>query len=285
MAMDNTVRRVKLPAIAERSWSALSDESPADLDAFDPATLAGLPLPAQRLLGRALPSAVALSATVELSMEGEIALGGRWFPFTAEQVLRAGEGFVWSPVVGGRIVRFVGADALTAHDARMEFRFHGLIPVVRADGPDIRRSAQGRLAAETVAWLPQALTPQRGARWTPVDDERAIVTLNAAGADIDVEVSVDADGQVRRLDLERWNGSVDPPRFEPFGASVGSTFTVSNGVRIAGSGAAGWGHHGDDDADGTSFRYRLTAASFSPRARSRRYWGKKNGPAATGGRR
>lgn len=264
MPTDNTGRRVKLPAFAERGWTALSNEPPVEPAAFDPATLADLPPPAQRLLGGALPSGVALSTRVELSMEGEIELGGRWFPFTAEQILRAGEGFVWSPVVGGRLVRFVGADLLTADDARMEFRLHGLIPVVRAAGPDVRRSAQGRLAAETVAWLPQALTPQLGARWTPVDDERAIVTLDAAGTDIDVEVVVDGDGRIRRAGLDRWNGSAHPPRLEPFGASIDSIFTAPNGAGLAGSGTAGWDFGTADETDGVFFRYRITAAEFSP---------------------
>lgn len=264
VSTNNTARRVKLPTIAERGWTALSEKSPVEPTAFDPATLADLPPPAQRLLGRALPGGVALSTTVELSMEGEIELGGRWFPFTAEQILRVGEGFVWSPVVGGRLFRFVGADLLTADDARMEFRLHGLIPVVRAAGPDVRRSAQGRLAAETVAWLPHALAPQLGARWTPVDDERAIVTLGAAGSDIDVGVAVDSDGRIRRAGLDRWNGSADPPRLEPFGASVDSTYTASNGVAIAGSGTAGWGFGTEHEADGIFFRYRITGAAFSP---------------------
>jgi hypothetical protein len=264
MSTDKIGRRAKLPALAERGWTALSGEPPVEPSAFDPATLADLPAPAQRLLGRALPSGVALSTTVELSMEGEIRLGSRWFPFTAEQILRAGEGFVWSPVVGGRLVRFVGADLLTADDARMEFRLHGLIPVVRAAGSDVRRSAQGRLAAETVAWLPQALTPQVGALWTPVDDERAVVTLEAAGSDIDVEVVVDVDGRIRRAGLDRWNGSADPPRLEPFGASIDSTYTAPNGVDIAGSGTAGWNFGTADEADGIFFRYRITGAAFSP---------------------
>lgn len=264
MSMNNTGGRVKLPAVAERAWTALSDESPVEPAAFDPTTLADLPAPARRLLGRALPSGVALSTTVGLSMEGEIRLGSRWFPFTAEQILMAGEGFVWSPVVGGRLARFVGADLLTADDARMEFRLHGLIPVVRAAGSAVRRSAQGRLAAETVAWLPHALTPQLGARWIPVDEECAIVTLDAAGSDIDVEVVVDVDGRIRRAGLDRWNGSADPPRLEPFGASIDSTYTAPNGVGIAGSGTAGWNFGTADEADGVFFRYRITAATFSP---------------------
>ena len=263
METTGTHRRAKLPAIAEPGWRALSDESSIEPASFDPTTLADLPPPAQRLLARALPSRTTLTSTVELSMDGEIKLGGRWLAFTAEQILSAGEGFVWSPVVGGRLVRFVGADLLTADDARMEFRLHGLVPVVRASGPDVRRSAQGRLAAETVAWLPQALTPQLGARWTPVDDERAIVTLDTAGADTDVEVVVDGDGRILRLGLDRWNSSADPPRVEPFGGSVDSTFTASNGVQISGRGDAGWGVGTANEADGTFFRYRITEATFS----------------------
>ncbi|MFA9565268.1 MAG: DUF6544 family protein [Acidimicrobiales bacterium] len=66
----------------------------------------------------------------------------------------------------------------------MEFRLHGLVPVAQASGPDVARSAAGRLAAETVAWVPQALTPQAGA----VDDEHAVVKSDFAGETVDVEV-------------------------------------------------------------------------------------------------
>ena len=267
MATRNTTDRRRLPEVAERAWATLASAPIVEPGGFDPSTLVGLPPPAQRLLRRALPTGTALSSAVELSMEGRIRLGGRWLAFTADQLIRAGVGSVWSPVVGGRLVRFVGADLLTDADARMEFRLLGLLPVVRADGPDVRRSAQGRLAGETAVWLPQALTPQLGARWTPVDDQRAIVTLDAAGHDVDMEVVVDDDGQLRRLGLDRWNSSATPPRFEPFGATIESTFTASNGVRIAGSGTVGWDFGTDAEADGVFFRYRITAATFSPPGR------------------
>jgi hypothetical protein len=132
-------------------------------------------------------------------------------PFTTDQVLQAGVGFVWKPIVGGRVVRFVGADILGPDDARMEFRLQGLIPVAKASGPDTARSAVGRLAAETVAWLPQATTPQAGARWRAVDSERATVTLDVVGGTVDVEVTVDADGRLKGIGLQRWNGSTNPP--------------------------------------------------------------------------
>ena len=48
---------------------------------------------------------------------------------------------MWPPVVGGRLIRCVGADALGPEGARIEFRLHGRIPIVRGAGPDIARSS------------------------------------------------------------------------------------------------------------------------------------------------
>ena len=263
MATIERKRRTAGPALtgfADATWAALATAPAGAAQRFDPASLDGLPAPARRYLDWALPRGAPLSSRVELGMEGEIKLGGRWLRFTARQILRAGFGFVWAPVVGGRVLRFVGADALGPDGAQIEFRFHGRIPVVKGTNEDVRRSAQGRLAAETVAWLPQALTPQSGARWVGVDDQRSVVTINAAGDDIDVEVAVDDDGRLRSLGLQRWNDSAKPPGYAPFGGTVDSVHVVSDGVRIAGSGTVGWGWHTPRQSDGVFFRYRITAA-------------------------
>jgi len=151
------------PAFAAEAWASLATDVGGEAPLFDPTTLHGLPAAARRYLAVALPDRVPLSSTVRLEMDGEIKLAGRWLPFTADQILRASAGFVWAPVVGGPILRFVGANVLTRRDARMEFRLHGRIPVGRAAGPDVRRSAQGRLAAETVAGFPRH-SPRR---WEP----------------------------------------------------------------------------------------------------------------------
>lgn len=265
-ATDRTPRKPSIrPSFAATTWDALGQpaESPPT-PMFDPATVVDLPDAARRLLTSAIPAGTPLSSLVDLRMTGKIRLGGRWLPFTADQRLRAGVGFVWAPVVGGRVIRFVGADALGPDGARIEFRFHGRIPVVRGSGPDIHRSALGRLAAETVAWLPQALTPQAGARWVGIDDHRAVVTLDAAGSDVEVEVEVDATGQLRSIGLQRWNDSVDPPTEAPFGGTVDSSLTNAAGVRIAESGVVGWDWRTTDQAAGEFFRYRVAAATFTP---------------------
>lgn len=255
--------RESFAVFAAATWDAL--ENTADeqaLPSFDAATLDGLPSPAQRYLTYALPPRTPLSRVVRLEMCGDIKLVGRWLPFTATQILRAGAGLVWNASVGGRLLRFTGADALGPDAARMEFRLRGRLPVVRVEGDDIRRSGCGRLAAETVAWLPQALTPQAGARWRGVDDDRAAVSIRAAGTDVDVEICVDTDGQLRWLSLQRWNSSAKPPAFAAFGGAVASSHTTSAGLCIAGAGTVGWDWHPAAPGDGLFFRYRITGATF-----------------------
>lgn len=247
---------------AETARAALSAATEPELAVFDPETLAELPAAAQRLLGQALPPGVSLAMAVQLTMQGEIKLGGRWLPFNADQILRAGVGFVWAPTVASRFLRFTGADVLGPDGARIEFRFYGRIPVVRGSGPDIARSAAGRLAAETVAWLPQALTPQAGAVWAEIDHERATVTLDAAGQPTDVEIAVDDDGQLLWLGLQRWKDSAKPPALAAFGGSVDGLFTTTNGIRIAGGGVVGWDWDTPKQADGEFFRYTITSATY-----------------------
>ena len=250
---------------AAATWDVLatgSDDGP--VPRFDPSTVEELPAPAARWLRRAVPEGTPLIRAVELGMEGEIRLGPRWFPFTAEQVLRAGVGFVWRPVVGGRLLRFEGADVLGPGEARMEFRLHGRIPVVRATGEGVARSAAGRLAAETVCWIPQAVTPQAGARWTPIDERRAAVAVDTPDGPIDVEVTVDGDGRQESLVLQRWNESADPPRYAPFGGDADGEFVTDNGVRVVGGGTVGWDRGTAAQAAGEFFRYRITVLRSLP---------------------
>lgn len=246
---------------ADQTWTALETGSAQSLDRFDPASLEGLPAPARRFLTAALPVGALLPRAVELEMEGRIKLVGHWFPFTARQILRAGVGFVWTPVVGGRVIRFVGADALGPEGARLEFRLHGRIPVVRAEGPDIARSAAGRLAAETVAWLPQALTPQAGAIWTEGHGHHCTVTLPGPDGPVDVRLQIDDDGRLSELQLSRWNDSLKPPAAAPFGGAVTEAF-VADGVSIAGVGTVGWDWGTQQQEDGEFFRYTITGARF-----------------------
>ncbi len=242
------------------TWNLLAAESPDPPAVFDHAMIAGLPGPAQRFLQRALPVGTPLGTLVELEMRGEIRLGGRWSAFEAQQILRAGVGFVWRPSIGGRFLHFSGFDCCGPHGAEMDFRLHHLIPVARASGPDTVRSASGRLAAETVAWVPQALVPANGARWTAIDDERALVTLLAAHREVEVAVRIDDVGRLRSLGLRRWSTVEKPPGLAPFGGLLCEDFITADGVTIARTGSVGWGWDTPGWSDGEFFRFEVTSA-------------------------
>ncbi|MDH3300356.1 MAG: hypothetical protein OES24_07605 [Acidimicrobiia bacterium] len=241
-------------------WARLAEEGGAPVEHFDSGTVVDLPEPARRFLTAAIPEGAPLGTAVELEMSGRIKLG-IWLPFTARQILRGGVGSVWAATVGGRVIRFVGADSFGLSGGRMQFRFHDRIPVVNAGGPDVDRSAAGRLAGETAAWLPQALTPQAGASWKPIDDHSATVILPGPDGPVDVDLTIDSDGQLTEIDLERWNGSAKPPAYQPFGATIASSLAV-DGIHIAGAGTVGWARNTPDQDDAVFFHFQINAARF-----------------------
>ncbi len=246
---------------ADAAWARLAAPPSSPPAPFDRSSLDGLPPPARRFLARALPAGGARGGPIVVTMEGDIRLGPRWLPFRARQVLRPGVGFVWRPVVGGRILRIEGVDVLCDGHGRTAFRLQGIVPLVRAEGTDVARSAAGRLAGETVLWAPQALVPAAGARWRALDGDRAAVTLPAGGRDVEVEVEVGPDGALRSVRLDRWDTRSTPAHLSSFGGPVTSEHVTDAGARIAGVGWGGWGWGTADGADGGFFRYRVLRCS------------------------
>lgn len=256
-----------MDTLRTRQWERLATPGPSP-GAFDPEDVADLPAPARRLLRHALAPGVPLASTVVLTMVGEIRVRG-WMPFRARQVLRAGTGFLWAPRLGRPPLTITGADTRLDGHGTLDFRLWGLLPVARAAGADTDRSTAGRLAAETVAWLPQALTPAMGATWTAVDDRRATVHLPIDTGRVDVTVTVDEGGRLRDLALLRWGDPDDHPfGAHPFGGDVAHEGTF-DGVTIATDGRVGWWWGTPAQEDGVFFRYRITTAEFRSTAAAR----------------
>ena len=241
------------------TWRHLATPS-EPVGVFDADDLRGLPSAARSLLAHALAPGVALHSVVTLEMEGEIKLK-RWMPFRARQVLRAGSGFVWEATVGRAPVRIRGGDTYFRGVGTLAFKLWGLVRVAHATGPDIDRSAAGRLAAETVAWAPQALIPRMGASWAGGGPDGAVVTLPIGEDPIEVAVVVEPGGRLRELSMQRW-GDPDSGGFAEhrFGASVDSLIEVA-GVTIAGAGGVGWWWGTPRQEEGEFFRYRITDAA------------------------
>lgn len=77
------------------------------------------------------------------------------------QVLAPHQGFHWSARVAGVIGGF---DQCLDGRGQLRWKLLGLVPVMRADGPDVARSAVGRAAGEAM-WLPTTLLPRFGVEW------------------------------------------------------------------------------------------------------------------------
>lgn len=181
---------------------------------------------------------------VRLVMTGKIRLGG-WRPFIAEQVIDSKRGMIWTATVSLYGLPVVGADSILEGKGAMTWRLFGLLPVAVAEGPDIRRSAEGRMAGEMAAWLPGVERPA----WM---QEQTTLRMD-----------VDPEEELTAISFARW-GNPDGGAFtlEPFGVDVLETREF-NGRRIPAVIDAGW-YYGTPrfEDEGKFFKATVTRASF-----------------------
>jgi len=227
---------------------------------FQPRQLSSLPEAARRYLAHAIAPGTPLASAVRLRMHGEIKLG-RWLPFTAEQVIHWGCGMIWRATVRMYGMPITGFDRLLDGAGAMRWKLLGIIPIMTASGPEITRSAAGRVMAESV-WLPSALCRDEVA-WAGQDAVRPQVRLTVGAETSDMALTVAADGRLQDLNMQRWgNPGGGRFRYEAFGgiadqeANFGG-YTIPTGLRI------GW-YFGTNlfETDGEFFRVTIDHAAY-----------------------
>lgn len=227
----------------------------------DEARLARLPLAAQRYVRRSLAPGTPVPMAVRLRMEGTIRLGGRWHPFEAEQVSRWGQGFLWRATSRVRGLRVSGYDRLVHGAGRARWRMLGMLPVASGSGPDITRSAAGRMNAEGI-WLPNPLL-RRETELLEARANRLEMLVHAHGDHTRIWLELDETGGARRIGLSRWG---DPDgtgfRYVPFGGLLEEDRSFG-GVTIPTRVRMGW-HFGTErfEQDGEFFRAEILSAEF-----------------------
>jgi hypothetical protein len=221
--------------------------------------VAGLPEPARRRLTHALAPGTPLWPSVQLRMRGQIRIGA-WRSFTASQVLAPPHGFIWAATARVAGLPVTGFDRYGSGAGQMRWRLLGLMPVVSGAGPDVTRSAAGRLAGEGVCWLPTAFG---AARWSEgLEPDTAVATWRIGDADESVHLRVDPDGALREVRLRRW-GNPDGQAFgrHPFGVAIEAERSFG-GVTIPSALRAGWWWGTDRQDAGEFFRAEVTDARF-----------------------
>ena len=194
-------------------------------------------------------------------MHGEIKLKREWLPFTAEQVIRQGRGFLWNATVAQGKIPIRGSDRLIDGVGEMHWRLWGLLSVMNATGASVTRSAIGRLQAESV-WLPSSLCAP-DVVWSDTGCSCAVARLATLGERADLALTLDESGRVRGASLPRWgnpNGSAF--RYVPFGGVFEEEQTF-DGVTIPTRVRVGW-HVGTDrfETEGEFFRATLDTVHF-----------------------
>ena len=226
---------------------------------FDPGDLAHLPQPVQRYLAHAIAPGTRLAAAVRLRMHGTIKLA-KWLPFKAEQVIVAGRGMIWAARVRMYGVSIRGFDRFLDGAGAMQWKLFGFLPVLRGSGPDITRSAAGRVAAEAI-WLPSMLCAP-AVSWTANDGGVVHARFAVDGHPMDVAFALD-DGRLQSIALSRWgNPGGQPFRALDFGAVVEQEATFG-GYTIPARLRVGW-YPGNDrfETEGEFFRVTIDDAVY-----------------------
>ena len=219
---------------------------------FDPAAIVGLPEPARRWLGHAIAPGTPLWSSVELTMRGQIRLG-RWRSFTARQVLTPPDGYIWAARTRLAGLPVTGYDRLGSGGGEMRWRLMRLIPVQNGSGPDVTRSAYGRLAGEIVL-IPTAF---RRASWSYGEHADTAVATWQFGDDTEAaELLLEPNGRLAEVRVNRWGN----PGGAPFGRyPFGVRFEAESrfgGITIPTVFRAAWG-------ESEFFRAEITGAVFS----------------------
>jgi len=227
---------------------------------FEPERMSALPDPALRYLLHAIKPGAPLANAVRLQMHGEIKLN-TWSSFKAEQVIHADRGMIWRATAWMSGIPVRGADRIIDGKGSMIWRLLGIIPVMKASGSDITRSAAGRLQGECV-WLPSRLAWE-DVRWTAHGSLHPRAEFTVAGYTETVDLLMAEEDRLLNLSLPRWGN----PEGNTFGLyTFGAQFEEERtfgAYTIPSRFRAGW-HFGSDrfEEHGEFFRCTIDRAEF-----------------------
>lgn len=191
---------------------ARAEGAAAPAEAYDPHELEGLPEPVARYFEMALEPGQAPVVHARLEQRGEFSTKpGKWRPFRAvEHFTIQPPAFIWDASIRaapGVYVRVL--DTYAEGVGTMNGRLASLVTVVNAKGNGgIAQAALQRYLAEAV-WMPTALLPRAGVRWTPIDEHSALATIRNAGVEAAIEFRFAPHGEITEAHAERYRSDGD----------------------------------------------------------------------------
>lgn len=131
-------------------------------------------------------------------------------------------------------------DSYCNGEGSMRGNMLSLIPLVDEHGrPELDQGALHRYLAEAV-WLPTALLPDQGVRWTPIDDTSALAGLRHHGVEVSLEFRFNQVGEITRVFTpERYREVEGAYQPTPWEGTFGR-YEVREGLLIPIEGEVAW---------------------------------------------
>lgn len=222
-------------------WRTL-EEAGKPGEPFDEEMVAGLPDPARRYFLHAIKPGTPLASTLHWRYSAFMkpGKGMPWMALTADQIIVKERGFVWKARAWKGPLVLTVSDRYLDGAGRMRISLFGLVPIINATGPDLSKSAMGRLLVESVE-IPSSLLPGRNVSIEAVDDSRFTAVASLHGEKTPITVTVDQDGRVKEMVMPRWGDLTDDGSFRyiPYGVTAEEERTFG-GYTIASKIRVGW---------------------------------------------
>lgn len=222
-------------------WQTL-EQQPGEERLFTEEIVAGLPDPARRFFLHSIRPGMRIPSKLHWGYSGELRTRKDmpWLSLKAEQIIVKERGFVWKARASKGPLVVTAADHYLDGDGRMRISLFGLIPFINATGPDLSRSALGRLVVENIS-LPGALLPSKNVQIEGVDRNhfRAMVSLH--GETTPITLTVDEEGRVGEFTMQRWGNQTEDGsyRYVPYGGTIDEE-RVFEGYTVPSRLAIGW---------------------------------------------
>jgi Family of unknown function (DUF6920) len=244
----------------QTSLDELWKSAPLSASVISSRQLSGLPEAARRYLEHAIVTGTPIASAVRLRMHGEIKLKG-WCPFSAEQVICWKRGMIWNAVVRMHAIPIRGGDSFLDGHGVMRWKLFGIVPIINASGPDLDRSAAGRVNIESI-WLPSVLCGDE-VSWTESGISGPHARFTAHNETAEIDFIVGEIGQLKSVSMPRWgNPNGSEFRYANFGGFVEQEgrfggYTIPTRMR------AGW-YFGTDkfESEGEFFRVTIDDAIY-----------------------
>lgn len=204
--------------------------------------LEGLPAPVARYFRFALKDGQPLIRVAEIKHKGEFNMGDKWIPFeSTEHFSTNPPAFIWdSDMTMGSLMSVRVRDAYFQKKGSMLGKIFGLYAMVDAkDNEKLDAGALQRYLAES-GWQPTALLPNENLKWTPIDENRALATLNDGNTTVSLEFSFNENGEMTKVftpaRFKEVNGEY---KLTPWECRVGN-YEEIEGMMIPMEGEVGW---------------------------------------------